>query len=136
MALFGSSHSKLIVFKYVDNGEVPETRHIHGLIQLPLGSRKRKHNEMAVATRKAHLIRSAVSEHSDRNVLAGNFANFHGAVLMVLGSERETGANSALRAHDSVAAEKVGRTEIPGKIGEHKKIEIKQPYMCMEPPLP
>ena len=93
---------------------------------MPLGSRKCKHREAAVARRKkAYLIRSTVSEHGDRNVLAGNFANFHVAVLMVFGSERETGANSALCAHDSVAAEKIGRTEIPGHIGEHKAIEGK-----------
>ena len=55
-----------------------------------------------------NLIGRPISEHGDRNVLAGNCTDFHVAVLMVFCGERETGANGTLSTYNSIAAKKVG----------------------------
>ena len=118
MALLGRSQSKLMVLKNINNGQFPQSCHIHGLIKLPLHTRTvrtKRHRQG-----KAHLIGGAVAEHGDGHVLASPI-KLHAAVLMVFCSQRETGANSALRCQDSVAAEEVGGSQIPDQSGEQHR---------------
>lgn len=78
-ALGGGTHTELVVLNHVDHRQVPQSRHVHRLVDLALVGR-------------------TVAAEAERDVVAARLA-------VVLEGEGVTGGSGALRTHDAVASE-------------------------------